>query len=119
MDFTNLILTDKEQKIFNRFVKRDSVFLSKEEFIALRNRGLVTGILGGKSDSFDIPESGSCKLSEKGKQFRAYQCRQQKANRKNNRRYWITTGIALAALIKAFLPEISAGLAYILKLLAQ
>lgn len=28
-------------------------------------------------------------------------------------RYWITTGIAAAALVKAFLPEICAGLAYI------
>lgn len=36
-----------------------------------------------------------------------------------NRRYWITTGIAIVALIKAFLPEISAGLASLLKLLMQ
>ena len=39
--------------------------------------------------------------------------------RKENIRYWITTTIAAAALIKSFLPEISAGLAWLSKLLGQ
>jgi len=39
--------------------------------------------------------------------------------RKESFRYWITTGIAVAALIKSFLPEICAGLAWLSKLLTQ
>lgn len=38
---------------------------------------------------------------------------------KTDRRYWITTAIALIALIKSFLPEISAAAAWLLKQLAQ
>lgn len=39
--------------------------------------------------------------------------------RRDTRRYWITTGIAVAALIKAFLPEISEGLAAVLTWLGR
>ena len=39
--------------------------------------------------------------------------------RRNTRRYWITTGIAVAALIKAFLPELSEGLAAVLTWLGR
>lgn len=45
--------------------------------------------------------------------------KEREKSRKEDIRYWITTAIAAAALVKSFLPEISAGLAWLLKLLGQ
>lgn len=36
-----------------------------------------------------------------------------------NRRYWITTGIAVVALVKSFMPELTAAAALLWKLLTQ
>ena len=46
-------------------------------------------------------------------------CIETSNRRRNTRRYWITTGIAVAALIKAFLPELSEGLAAVLTWLGR
>lgn len=52
-------------------------------------------------------------------QYWIYQKELRKQARTSAARYWITTLIAVAALIKSFLPEILVGLESILKLLRQ
>lgn len=70
-------------------------------------------------------EDGNCYayVTDTGWDYLAYTSEKKKQKeeqkRVESRRYWITTGIALAALIKSFLPEIRAGLEWLLKLLTQ
>ena len=93
-DVTKIILTPAEQRAFDKFVgESDTADLTKGEFELLRNRRL--------------------------KALRAYQAVQTRNVKKNDRRYWITTGIAIAALIKSFRPEISSALAWLLTLSGQ
>ena len=58
-------------------------------------------------------------LSDNGKIYIAYLNEKRELSRTDSKRYWITTAIAVTALIKSFLPEISAGLERLLKLLGQ
>ena len=102
-DVTKIILTPAEQRAFDKFVgESDTADLTKGEFELLRNKGLIKNSLNGNSGWFDIvDEFGSCELSDTGKALRAYQAMQVRDAKKNARRYWITTGIAIAALITA------------------
>lgn len=68
--------------------------------------------------AISIP-TNALSLSDNGTIYISYLNEEKKAGRASARRYWITTGIAVAALIKSFLPEISAGLAWLWKLLTQ
>lgn len=120
MDVSKIVLTDVEQCLFDRFRKSDDVELTIDEYKVLLHKGLIKNSIGGNSGWFDdLPEKGICSLSDTGKDLRAYQAQQNKVERQSSRRYWITTAIAAIALIKAFMPEISAGLAWLLKLLGQ
>lgn len=58
-------------------------------------------------------------LSDYGKIYLDYLDETKRLNRMISKRYWITTGIAITALFKSFLPEISSGLEQLLKLLGQ
>ncbi len=120
-DVTKIILTPAEQRAFDKFVgESDTADLTKGEFELLRNRGLIKNSLNGNSGWFDIVDNaGLCELSDTGKALRAYQAVQTRNVKKNDRRYWITTGIAIAALIKSFWPEISSALAWLLTLSGQ
>lgn len=101
IDVTKMFLTPEEQRAFDKFAD-DTAELTKGEFELLRNKGLIKNSLNGNSGWFDIvDEFGSCELSDTGKALRAYQAMQVRDAKKNARRYWITTGIAIAALITA------------------
>lgn len=102
MDVSKIVLTDVEQKIFDRFKRTDSAELTKEEYKVLLHKNLILDSIGGSSGWFDdLPEKGLCSLSDVGKDLRAYQAQRSKAERKSSRRYWITTGIAIAAFLLA------------------
>ena len=45
--------------------------------------------------------------------------KEREKSRKEDIRYWVTTAIAAAALVKSFFPEIAAGLEWLSKLLGQ
>lgn len=53
------------------------------------------------------------RISDHGKAYIELTKQKETERKKDDIRYWITTGIAVAALVKSFLPEICAGLAYI------
>lgn len=117
MEVSKIVLTSDEQKVFARFKRSDSAVLTKAEFQLLRRKNLVKDCIDGKSSWFDdLPEKGVCAISDFGEDLRAYQKQQTNARRKDSRRYWITTVIASAALVKSFMPEILAGLELLLKL---
>ena len=120
MDVSTIVLTDAERKAFDKFSQSDKAFLTQDEFKLLIQKKLVLDSMNGKSSWFDdLPAYGECKLSPTGKDLKAYQAQKNRIKKKADRRYWITTGIAVIALIKAFMPEISVGLAWLLRLLAQ
>ena len=117
MDISTIVLTDAERKAFDKFSQSDKAFLTQDEFRLLIQKKLILDSMNGKSGWFDdLPDYGECKLSPTGKDLKAYRAQQSHVAKKADRRYWITTGIAIIALIKAFMPEISAGLAWLLRL---
>ena len=120
MDVTKLTLTEAEQAAFDLFGQTDSVVLTSEQFRLLAQKNLVQKSVDGAAVWFSgIPDHGECCLSQAGKELRTYQLQQKQVARQQSRRYWITTGIAVVALVKSFMPEISAGLALLWSLLAQ
>ena len=120
MDVSTIVLTDEERKAFDKFSQSDKAFLTQDEFRLLIQKRLILDSMNGKSSWFDdLPDYGECKLSPSGKDLKAYRAQQSHIAKKADRRYWITTGIAVIALLKAFMPEISSGLAWLLRLLAQ
>ncbi len=76
------------------------------------------GLAYGRYDSGDTINT-YLHITDRGIQYLRYLRKKQKYRRKDSFRYWITTAIALAALIKSFLPELSAVLAWLSKLLTQ
>ena len=100
MDVSKIVLTDTEQAIFDRFRKTDSAELTIDEYKILIHKGLIKDSICGNSGWFsDLPEKGICSLSDKGKDLKAYQSMQRRLSRQASRRYWITTGIAVAAFL--------------------
>lgn len=120
-DVTKMFLTPEEQRAFDKFAGgSDTADLTRDEFRLLLLKKLIVDSMDGKSAWFsDTPEHGICVLSNTGKELRAYQDMQAHNAKKSDRRYWITTGIAIAALVKSFWPEISSALAWLLTLSGQ
>lgn len=104
MNVSKIVLTDIEQRLFDRFRTADDVELSIDEYKILLHKKLIKDAIGGNSGWFDhLPEKGLCTLSDIGKDLRAYQIKMERAERKADRRYRITTGIAILALILSIL----------------
>lgn len=58
-----------------------------------------------------------CEIRPRGKNYLLYLKNSRRQNRVESIRYWITTVIAVIALLKSFSQELSAGLAWLLKLI--
>lgn len=100
MDVSKIVLTDAEQRLLNRFRESESAELTIEEYRVLLRKGLIKDSIDGSSGWFnDLPKKGICFLSDTGKDLQAYQNQQDRIRRQSSRRYWITTGIAVAALL--------------------
>lgn len=79
---------------------------------------VVNALRGMKLIEYDEVR-GSISLTDAGRCYRERTAEEIRLRRRDTRRYWITTVIAIAALIKAFLPEICAAVAWLSKLLTQ
>lgn len=123
-----IYLNSKEKRLLRRIEKyglwlKDKRSLSKE-FSTLNSYGMLS-FRTDKRFPIEIEEGSTfplenvCETVPDVAQYWRYTKNLQKKQWKESRRYWITTGIAIAALIKAFLPEIFAGWALLLKLLTQ
>lgn len=94
-DYSLVVLSDYEQSLFNHFKSKNYAKLALDEFKVLRNKGLVTGAIGGKSDWFDgLPDCGDCAISPFGKGLRAYQQQQERKERTNRVRHWVPVAIS-------------------------
>jgi len=93
-DFEKLILTEQEQKVFNKFNKVNSTDLTEIEYNLLKCKGLVDD----EQLHNYIDHTYTARLSGNGRDFRAYQKLCQKKRFKDELRYWITTLIALGSL---------------------
>ena len=111
MDITKIYLSKREQKIFDKFDENGEAYLTFEEFQKLLPTGLVQERIGSaRPSSKSWPTSGVCRLSGHGAEYRRYCQHQRAVDRRITRRYWITTGIAIAAFA---LSALSIALQYV------
>ena len=106
-DFETIFLRKSELKLMKRLDQGPVICTPGNEtlFIRLFDLQFIIG----------LPEVGTrCeRLSKRGEAYLVF-CRGKKyAERKADIKYWITTAIAVAALVKSFLPEISAATAWL------
>lgn len=106
----------------------ENIALSKDELSMLRgmrhaavdvtdeNRRAVNGL---RRCGFAQVISDRAAITDVGIAYLAYIEQKARETRVIDARYWITTGIAAAALIKSFMPELSAGWELLLKMLKQ
>lgn len=74
IDYSKIVLTKKEQTIFDKFKDTDSAALSTDEFHILKNKDLICNTIDGKTNWFEkYPSKGICVISDKGRNLRAYQ----------------------------------------------
>lgn len=117
IEFEKIALSKDEEKAL-KLLRSNNLLLDEKSKDAL-NRLIRLGLAEKYYTRHNNEPCFGVKLSDRGKDFLMYS-RQSKINsRKDTRRYWITTVIAVIALIKSFMPEISAGLAWLLRLLTQ
>ena len=127
-ELSNFFLSKSEFKILKRIynshphhgIPEGSPLAKTAEFKRLREFGFI--IFCSDPDISPIITTelgeidGNCFcVSDTGEQY----LRIHATRHKKDRRYWITTTIALIALIKSFLPEMSAAAAWLLRQLAQ
>lgn len=99
-DVSKIYLDDKTQAVFDKFRQSDTAHLDWGEFELLNKKHLIKDSIDGKSTwTNNHPGSGLCVLSDLGMDLRAYQQSVERAAKKADRRYWINTTIAVAALI--------------------
>lgn len=93
-DYSALVLTVEEQALFDRFKESDTATLTLDEYHILYGKNLngkrlilpeINGEIPFYSD--DDIQSGTCKLSQHGKELRVYQDLMRKAEAKAEERY--------------------------------
>jgi len=98
IDYEKFVLTDSEQFIFNKFKYNHHAKLNHFEYFIMKNKHLVMEC--SELSPLDI---GTVKkrvsLSRIGNELKAYR----KRYARESCRYWITTAIAIAALILSIL----------------
>ena len=100
MNVEEIHLNEKEQEVFDKFGDDGSAELMLAEFEVLRHTGLIQDRLGNSPPgSSTLPASGKCWLSGDGEKYRRYYRAKQKEARTDERRYRITTGISITALV--------------------
>lgn len=101
----------------------DKLGIDEETFLFLLSNDFISEPQGkvieqGISLKFCVHE-GNIVIEPVGKNYVEKLIQDRKIERQKNIKYWITTGIAIVALIKSFVPEISLLLEVLLKVLKQ
>lgn len=101
----------------------DKLGIDEETFLFLLSNDFVSEPQGkvieqGISLKFCVHE-GNVIIEPIGKNYVEKLIQDRKIERQKNIKYWITTGIAIVALIKSFVPEISLLLEVLLKVLKK
>lgn len=101
MDFSQIALSHKERGLLNQ-AERSGLPVGEQE----RPEVKMLDSFGFLEMAVDAAGAFRIAASERGKAYLAYSGKSAKAERRRRVEYWITTGIALAALVRAFWPEI-------------
>ncbi len=104
-DYSALSLTPDEKAAFQKFAATDRAILTDAERKCLYRLGFLKGTNGWLEG---LPEDGKYELNDDGKRYREFLRSKKSADRKEARRWRITTAIALVALVKSFWPELIA-----------
>lgn len=101
----------------------DELGIDEQTFLFLLSNDFISEPQGkvieqGISLKFCVHE-GNVIIEPIGKNYVEKLIQDRKIERHKNIKYWITTGIAIVALIKSFVPEISLLLEVLLKVLKQ
>lgn len=101
IDFSKIVLTETEKSLFQPFLTTDTNVLTREDYLALSQTGLIKHSLDGHSDWFpeQLPLTGVCEISDVGLQYRAYLKQEEEKQRLIDRRFRITTSISIIALV--------------------
>lgn len=107
MKYYEVVLSKYEQKLFNRFKRRDRAYFKREEYRILLDKELVKGTLGGETDWFhDFPEDGEAIISELGRDVRSYQVLKRTESHVANAQFWIgllaPLVVSIASLVLSF-----------------
>lgn len=100
----------------------DELHITEETFLSLLSQDFVAEPEGQFFDAGRekiCVHNGTVKITPSGKAYIENLADEIRQSKQLNRRYWITTGIAILAVVKSFLPEIRAAAAWLLKLLTQ
>lgn len=95
VDLTRIVLTDAEQRVFDKFAGQGTAVLSEEEYSTLRKTKLVDPSLGWFQE---VKWPCSVKLTELGLQLQAYQKQLRRAVAKDDRRFRIHTILTIIAI---------------------
>ena len=117
LPFENISLSTDEIKAL-KILTESNLLLDSESKEALL-RLIRLGLAEKYHTRYNNVPCFGVSISSKGKDYFMYLKQSKRSLKKETRRYWITTIIASVALIKSFMPEISAGLAFLLKLLGR
>jgi len=71
-EFSNIVLTQQEEKAFSKFDNSHTARLTENEFVMLRDTGLIQNTVNGKSGWFEPDSKGRCHISRRGLQYQAY-----------------------------------------------
>lgn len=102
IDYSQFVLTGEEQSLFDRFKESDTAVLTLAEYQILYYKRLILPEIDG---IVPIPpndiQSGTCELSQRGKELRVYQDALHKAENTARFRFWVPVGISVGALAVA------------------
>lgn len=116
-----VFLSDGDIKVLREIAEKEIVpyySIDDDTYDRLFDCGLVKGAYCDKYKK-GASEANAATISKNGHIYLNYLSESRKKTRLETRRYWFNTTIATIALLKAFLPEIRAGLAFLLRLITQ
>lgn len=101
-DFSNIHLLPEENRALRRYSKFDRIPDGAELLQTFKQFGFVHHV-GAVPDSTGVLRGGWYVVSRKGRLYLQYRKEQRKAEWREGRHFWITTIIAVLALIIAIL----------------
>ena len=118
-DFPSICLSRSEAAALRKLSAQDA----PDPALCESNQRLISlGFLNRELRNFEPgkctyppPTVGPFYVTDRGRLYISYLSASHRQQRRSTRRYWITTAIAIAALIKSFLPEILSVLNWLLK----
>lgn len=101
-DFSNIHLLPEENRALVRFSRMKRIPPDSPHFETFRRAGFID-VCGATQDADGVFRGGWYSVSDKGRRYLQYLKEQRRSRRVSARRFWITTFIAVFALLVAIL----------------